>query len=189
MKEVNTQLFNPRGLKVRIASSLATRDLLRFPINKPLMVPLDDKTMNMSTAERVLDTLVPYNAVLDLDVPPPAAQTTALAKLCARQARKQEERGRAKILKERAKDIRKEDKRERKAERKEHKNERKEERKEKKRERKGKSTKMKRGSNNDDDSGNESDLDERRGWKRGGRAEGREVKKAAKLLWIVVENL
>lgn len=84
MREVNKKMFEPRGLKVSIASSLATKEILKVPGTLPKLAPLNDDTFYLSTAERALRIVEPYSALLELDVPPPIEQVTMMAKLSAR---------------------------------------------------------------------------------------------------------
>ncbi|KAH9212024.1 hypothetical protein DL95DRAFT_304920, partial [Leptodontidium sp. 2 PMI_412] len=84
LREVNKKMFEPRGLKVSIASSLATKEILKVPGTLPKLAPLNDDTFYLSTAERALRIVEPYSALLELDVPPPIEQVTMMAKLSAR---------------------------------------------------------------------------------------------------------
>ncbi|KUJ11339.1 uncharacterized protein LY89DRAFT_625896, partial [Mollisia scopiformis] len=107
MREVNEKMFKPRGLKVSIAKTEAIRSVLRVPTGRPMLPPLNAQTVQMGIAERVLLQLWPYNAVLDLNVPPPAEQTTMLAKLSAKQIAAQAKRNQSKLIKKHEKDLRK----------------------------------------------------------------------------------
>lgn len=131
----------------------------------------------MTTVERVLWELQPYNAVLDLNVPPPAEQTTMLARLSAKQIAAQSKKNQNKILKEREKSMKKDEKRHKKDERKERRKDRKH---------------GKRRDSSDD----ENDVDEEVGMSPDQRViqgkkgkKDKEEKKAGKLLWILIECL
>lgn len=78
-------MFKPRLPRVNIASTEAMRSILGMPDTQPALAPLTPEAVQMSTLERELLAVREYNAVLDLEVPSPAEQTTMLAKLSARQ--------------------------------------------------------------------------------------------------------
>ncbi|PVH85152.1 hypothetical protein DL98DRAFT_359312, partial [Cadophora sp. DSE1049] len=136
MREANKQLFNPRGLKASIASSAATREILRVPPGVPQLSPLSEDTFYMSTAERAFHVVASYAASLDLDIPAPAEQTAALAKLSERQIASREKRNHKKLLKAREKQMEKEGEKVTKQEKKQEKRERKNAKKDEKREKK-----------------------------------------------------
>ncbi|KAE8445893.1 hypothetical protein EG329_012672 [Mollisiaceae sp. DMI_Dod_QoI] len=177
MREVNDRMFKPRGMKVSLASTEAMRAVLRIPYDRPILAPLTMEAMRMTTVERVLWELQPYNAVLDLNVPPPAEQTTMLARLSAKQIAAQSKKNQNKILKEREKSMKKDEKRHKKDERKERRKDRKH---------------GKRRDSSDD----ENDVDEEVGMSPDQRViqgkkgkKDKEEKKAGKLLWILIECL
>jgi hypothetical protein len=188
MREVNEKMFKPRGLNVRIASTEAARALLKIPNAYPTLAPLTRQTMNMSTAERVLVETRPYNAVLDLNVPPPTEQTTTLAKLSARQVAARSKKQQEKLVKSRGKDIEKQQGRTEKEREKQAKEDRKRER---KAEKKAKKRERKHGKGSDSDSDSDTDDEPRRRSEKKARHEKRdkEEKQAEKLLWIVIDNL
>ncbi|KAH7354669.1 hypothetical protein BKA65DRAFT_394888 [Rhexocercosporidium sp. MPI-PUGE-AT-0058] len=187
MREVNKKLFEPRGLKVSIASSLATRKILKVPGSLPKLAPLTDDTFYISTAERVLRLVAPYSAHLDFDVPPPIEQTTIFAKLSARQVASSDKKNHKKMMKKRDKEVSKSERREKKAEREA-------DRKERKRERKGR----KRGKDSDGSDSSHSDNEDERHSRNSSSKIGKgdlkmkkdkEEKGAGKLLWIVIEDI
>ncbi|KAH8756429.1 hypothetical protein F5882DRAFT_468994 [Hyaloscypha sp. PMI_1271] len=85
IKEGIENMFKPRLPRVNIASTEAMRSILGIPDTQPALAPLTPEAVQMSTLERELLAVREYNAVLDLEVPSPAEQTTMLAKLSARQ--------------------------------------------------------------------------------------------------------
>ncbi|KFY42437.1 hypothetical protein V495_04522 [Pseudogymnoascus sp. VKM F-4514 (FW-929)] len=183
MQEVNEKLFKPRGLKASLASTEAMRTLLRIPADRPTLAPPTPPTMTLSTAERALIGADPYNATLDLDVPPPGEQTTMLAKLSAKQVMAQEKKNQKKGLKEMEKAAKKEEGQREKDKHKAEKRHRKEERREKKR---GKAHKGKDRVESDIES------DEVQGTSTSGVHSGKQTKEeknARKLLWIMIESL
>lgn len=107
MREMNATVFMPRGLKASLVSTNAMRAVLRIPVDRPILAPLTAETMALSTVERVVIAVGPYNAVLDLNVPPPTEQVTKLALLSAKQVAAQEKRMQKKDLKHREKALRK----------------------------------------------------------------------------------
>ncbi|PVH78895.1 hypothetical protein DL98DRAFT_381553, partial [Cadophora sp. DSE1049] len=119
LREVNKKLFGPRGLKVSIASTLATREILKVPGSLPKLASLSDETFYINTAERALRAVAPYSAHLELDVPPPTEQSTMLAKVSAKEAASKDRKNHKKVMKKRDKAGYKAEKRERKRERKE----------------------------------------------------------------------
>ena len=187
MSEVNRKMFGPRGLKVSIVSTDATRALLKIPRTQPRLAPLTSQTMHMSTAERVLVEMQPYNAVLDLNVPPPAEQTTTLAKLSARQVASRSKKQQESLVKSREKALGKQQEKMEKSQEKEGKQARKREKKEAKRTKKREKKHGKESSDSDSDSEDEP----RRNSKQKEHREKRdkEAKQAEKLLWIVIDNL
>lgn len=214
MKEVNEKVFKPRRLKATIASTQAVRAVLAMPHNVPFLVPLTNQVLGMSPMERILISVQPYSAPLDLHVPPPAAQTTMLAKISAKQVEMQAKRcqkkamkNREKALEKESKDDEKEDKNLRKRQKKEEKRERSRERKEEKKQRKADRKKR----DKDEESGSsDSDMEDRRQFdghvqSRSGERENaemrdtkrkekegkrdKELKTAEKLLWVLIENL
>lgn len=127
MREMNATVFMPRGLKASLVSTNAMRAVLRIPVDRPILAPLTAETMALSTVERVVIAVGPYNAVLDLNVPPPTEQVTKLALLSAKQVAAQEKRMQKKDLKHREKALRKtEEKKEKENEKKEKENEKRE---------------------------------------------------------------
>jgi hypothetical protein len=78
-------MFKPRLPRVNIASTEAMRSILGMPDTQPALAPLTPEAVQMSTLERELLAVREHNAVLDLEEPSPAEQTTMLAKLSARQ--------------------------------------------------------------------------------------------------------
>lgn len=188
MSQVNEKMFKPRNLKVSIVSTQATRALLKIPITHPKLAPLTAQTMSLSTAERVLVSIQPYNAVLDMHVPPPAEQTTALAKLSARQIASRAKKQQEKLIKGREKAVEKKQEKMEKDQEKQEKEDRKREKKEAKRARK-RDKKNRRGG----DSSSDSDIDTEPGrqskQKEHPEKKDKEAKVAEKLLWIVIDNL
>ncbi|CZR65850.1 uncharacterized protein PAC_15750 [Phialocephala subalpina] len=198
MREVNERLFKLRGMKVRIASTEAMRNVLRIPSGRPLLAPLTVETMNMSTVERALTEMRSYNAVLDLDVPPPAEQTTMLAKLSAKQVESQAKKNQKKVLKGREKVMKKEDEQRRKDEKKAEERQRKEDKKEAERQKrearkeKRRDKKHGRRGDNSDDSDSENDVgrtSEQTIHREKKNKKNKEEKNTSKLLWILIESL
>jgi hypothetical protein len=190
IQEVNEEIFKPRGLKLSIASMDAMRAILRIPETQPILAPLTPETMHMSTLDRNLLAVRPYNAELELDVPKPAEQTTMLAKLSAKQVEREAKNYLKKELKERERALLKEQEREEKYERRAKEREHKEEKRCRKRERKHRKKDKDSDSDTEDgtnggdsDNTEHSSKDKRKGKK------GKEEKNAKKALWIVVENL
>ena len=103
LDKANAEFFAPRKLHVQIASSEAVTHVLHMPPGTPLVAPLTDETIDMSSQERRIAAIVPYASLLTLDVPPPAEQTTALAKVSAKQIERQGKKVEKKFLKERMK--------------------------------------------------------------------------------------
>jgi hypothetical protein len=195
MKEMNEKFFVPRKLKIAIASGEAVGAVVGLPRGGPILAPVTGETMQIGTVERSLEVMKGYTANLDFNIPPPAEQTTMLAKMSARQIERQGEKNEKKMLKEREKAWKKEEKERLKIL----------ERQEKERE------SRLRGS--DRDSGEEDtgpktrrelkreksrERKERRKEKRvekkeekkhGKRGQNKEAEKAEKLLWILIENL
>ncbi|KAG0648097.1 hypothetical protein D0Z07_5656 [Hyphodiscus hymeniophilus] len=195
MKEANEKFFAPRRLKVAIASRDAVGSVLRLPRDAPILAPLTRETINMGMVERSLALMQGYAAELDFNVPPPAEQTTTLAKMSARQVDRQVKKNEKKMLKEREKILGKEEKgTARTLEMREHDRgrrrsdsdssdseeermpkSRRELKKERSRERKERRHQRK------------ADKDARKG--RGKAGKDKDAAKAKKLLWILIQNL
>jgi hypothetical protein len=205
MREVNETMFKPRGLKVSLASTEAIRAVFRMPANRPTLAPLTAETMTISMVDRALIEVEPYNAVLDLNVPPPTAQITTLAKLSAKQVIAQDKKNQTKILKKREKATKKDEEQREKDEKKDEERRRKEEKKEgKRREKEKKDKKHGKGKGrvssdfDSDEIGGMSDTrihyDEKgikgkKGESKEQKNEDKEEKNAGKLLWIMIEGL
>ncbi|AQZ16932.1 hypothetical protein BZL39_K05300 [Zygosaccharomyces parabailii] len=191
MREVNGAVFEPRSLKVSIASTSTMRDTLRVPINLPILAPLTADTMRLSTVERVLIELEPYNAALDFNVPPPTEQTTVLAKLSAKQVAAQEKKEYKKVLKHREKVVRKENREERREERRVIRREGREERREERRAiwnlqgERGREREEKRALRRVEKEREKEERKSTRNWSK----PSREEKDAEKLVWIIIESL
>ncbi|KFZ16174.1 hypothetical protein V502_05231 [Pseudogymnoascus sp. VKM F-4520 (FW-2644)] len=185
MREVNGKMFKPRGLKASLASTEAMRALLRIPVDRPTLAPLTSQTMALSMAERALIEADPYNAVLDLNVPPLGEQKTILAKLSAKQVIAQEKMNQKKVLKEREKAAKKEEGQREKDKKTREEKRRKDEKREKKHDKAHNKGKDRVGSDI------ESDEVEGTSIARVHHSEKRpkEEKNARKLLWIIIENL
>jgi hypothetical protein len=185
MREVNERMFKPRGLKASLASTEAMRAVLRIPVDRPTLAPLTAQTMTLSMVERALMEVGPYNAVLDLNVPPPTEQMTTFAKLSAKQVIAQEKRNQKKVLKDREKTTKKEEERREKDEKKAEEKRRKEEKRDKKRDKTHGNGKERVHSDSESDevggtSATKVHHDEK---------PNKEEKGAGKLLWIMIENL
>ncbi|KAF4634708.1 hypothetical protein G7Y89_g3394 [Cudoniella acicularis] len=159
LRDANSLFFAPRGLKAQIASGDAVGRVLGIPADQPLLWQLRSETLDMSTLERSLAVVRPYCSLLNFNVPPPAQQTTLLAKMSAMQVERQRKKNEKKGLKHREKDLEKEEKRRRKDE---------------KREREGKNPKK--------------NKEEKYAHKEEKRQE-KEEKHARKILWILIENI
>lgn len=81
MSEVNKGPFNPRGLKVTLASTDAVMARCRMPQDAPLPLGEDGQSLQ----GRLLSTVAPYTAAITMDVPPPTNQRSTLDKLSTRQ--------------------------------------------------------------------------------------------------------
>jgi hypothetical protein len=188
MKEVNEKMFKPRGLKVSITSVEAMRRILRILDTQPLLAPLTDETMQMSTLERELLALRDYNAMLDMNVPRPVEQPAMLAKLSARQVEGLAKKNQKKAIKDGEKALEKKEKAEKREAEKRGKKERKEEKRDRKRNRKH----SKKGQESEyatDDSESDRSSAEVIGKDEMKGKLGKEEKSARKVLWIVIENL
>jgi hypothetical protein len=186
MKEINERMSKPRGLKVSIASAEAMRSIFRVPSTHPVLAPVTAQTIRSTTMERMPLALAPCNAALELDVPLPAAQSTLLARVSAKQVAFQGKRIQKKAIKEREKTIEKDDKRERKDDEKARKKEQQRDKKNKQRERKREKKGWSSGSDSD------SYDSDRRGSRPKKEKEVKKVKEeksTEKLLYIVIENL
>jgi hypothetical protein len=196
MKESNEKFFGPRKLKVAIASREAVGAVLGMPKGGPVLAPLTKDTISMGMVERSVAMMKGFAAELDFNVPPPAEQTTMLAKISAKQIERQVKKNEKKMLKEREKALENEEKesadilereekekgRQRKdnnsngeskgekgqKSRRELKREESRERKERRKERK---------------------ADREAEKKHGKKGKDKEAEKAAKLLWILMENI
>jgi hypothetical protein len=196
MKEANEKFFAPRKLKVAIASRDAVGAVLRLPTDLPILAPLTRETMSMGIVERSLAVMTGYAAELDFNVPPPAEQTTVLAKMSAKQLERQGKKNEKKMLKEREKALEKEEKERAKVLQKQEKG----------------TGRGRRGSDSDSDSEDERGPKSRRELKReksrerkerreekkaekeaekkhGRKGKDKEAEKARKLLWILIENI
>jgi len=111
LREANESYFAPRRLKVRITSTDALIRVLGIPETQPMLSPFTRETLGMSVFERNMLVVRLYCSPLDLNVPPPATQTTILAKMSTRQVERQGKRNEAKVLKAREKVLKKADKR------------------------------------------------------------------------------
>jgi len=69
------------------------------------------ETMSMSSFKRSLLAVRPFCSPMTLDVPPPAPQTTMLAKMSAKQVERQGKKNEQKVMKEREKALKREEKR------------------------------------------------------------------------------
>jgi hypothetical protein len=190
LKEANEKIFNPKGLKLSIASMDAMRATLRIPETQPILTPLTPEMIQMRTVHRNLLAVRPYNAELELDVPKSAEQTTMLAKLSAKQVEREVEENQKRALKERekaaSKDADREDKKERRAKKKEHEEEKRRQKRERKHRKEDKDSESdtEDGANGgDSDNGKHSRKDKRK------EKKDKEEENAKKVLWIVVENL
>ncbi len=105
MDTVNKDFFTPRGLKATIMSREAMAVTLRLPGNAERLAPITNENINHSVLERRLEGMKPYMSELRLDVPPPAQQTTLLAKMSAGQVKRQSARAEKKALKQRHKQM------------------------------------------------------------------------------------
>lgn len=108
MRKVNREYFEPRGLKVAIASRDAMATAMKLPEGAGMLAPLTTENENVSMMERRLEGLRPYMAELDFDVPPPTQQTGILAKMSAGQVKRQVKKADKKAVKKR-KDVFKEE--------------------------------------------------------------------------------
>ncbi|KAL5329580.1 hypothetical protein ACEPPN_003094 [Leptodophora sp. 'Broadleaf-Isolate-01'] len=160
LREVNKKMFEPRGLKVSIASSLATKEILKVPGTLPKLAPLNDDTFYLSTAERALRIVEPYN-----------------------------KKNHKKIMKARDKAVYKFERREKKAERKTERQERKRERKDRKRGKDSESSERDQSSSDSEDESHNVRPSSKSGKGDIKMKKDKEEKKARKLLWIVIENI
>ena len=110
MKEANETFFMPRKLKATIASRDAVGAVVGLPRDGPILAPLARETMYKGVVERSLEVMSGYVADLVFDVPPPAEQTTTLAKISAKQIERQGKKNEKKMLKEHEKVFAKEEK-------------------------------------------------------------------------------
>ncbi|KAI9846930.1 MAG: hypothetical protein M1838_001093 [Thelocarpon superellum] len=103
MTKVNTAFFAPRRLQARIASGDAMAAALHLPPSMPLLAPLTQQNIHMTSQERVIAAVQPYMSFVTLNVPPPTSQTTMLAKMSAKQVEIQTKRREHKVMKQRMK--------------------------------------------------------------------------------------
>ncbi|KAF9871511.1 hypothetical protein CkaCkLH20_10922 [Colletotrichum karsti] len=83
LAQMNRDYFGPRGLHVRIVDGKELRRNLGLETKDPMMAPLGEETLDMTTQERCLAYLNGRVCELDFDVPDPDPQTKALARLAA----------------------------------------------------------------------------------------------------------
>ena len=105
MKRTNSELFAPRGLQVRIASTAAMAEVLRVNVEELAIPPLTLETKDISIMDRRLHALQGYISPLTFEVPPPTEQTTALAKMSDKQVKFQQKQMEKKTMKGRRKAL------------------------------------------------------------------------------------
>ncbi|ESZ97137.1 hypothetical protein SBOR_2495 [Sclerotinia borealis F-4128] len=107
MQHVNARFFAPRGLKASITSMEAMAAVLGLPVNTSVLAPVTDGNMGATVLERRMEGIRPYVMETTFEVPPPAPQTTTLAKMSATQVKKQIVKNDEKARKERVKQLEK----------------------------------------------------------------------------------
>ncbi|KAK5626808.1 hypothetical protein RRF57_002523 [Xylaria bambusicola] len=87
LSRMNETYFHPRKLHVKIINTKRLKTILEFGKKDPLLAPLADDTLELSSQERCLKYLSQHSCELSFDVPAPSPATTALAKITAWQIR------------------------------------------------------------------------------------------------------
>ncbi|EMC95377.1 hypothetical protein BAUCODRAFT_57983, partial [Baudoinia panamericana UAMH 10762] len=91
IKKVNLEFFNPRGLRIELATSKALKAKLGMDPEVPLAAPIAASN-DMSSVQRRMASLQGRVAPLTFDVPLPSKPTKFLDRLCLMQQRKNAER-------------------------------------------------------------------------------------------------
>lgn len=103
IRSMNEKLFNPRGLKVALASTEAMMVRCQIPPDTPLLAGADT---DRKFEERLLSVVSPYTAPITFTVPKPTTQESSLDKWSAKQV----DRDIKSMDKKRAKEHEKEEK-------------------------------------------------------------------------------
>ncbi|KAI2617146.1 hypothetical protein GGR54DRAFT_215791 [Hypoxylon sp. NC1633] len=85
---LNEKYFHPRKLHVKVIGSKRMMKMLHLGKKDPLVAPLSETTLDLSTQERCLKHLSQWACELSFDdIPPPSPQTNILAKMAAWEVR------------------------------------------------------------------------------------------------------
>ncbi|CAD0112121.1 unnamed protein product [Aureobasidium uvarum] len=111
LRDVNSNLFNPRGLKCEICDTATLKQKLGLNATAPLLAELGEAEMHMSIQERRLHALAPYTTPLSFNIPEAHRQTNTIDRLAAKQLHRQMAKAEQKALEARQKGTEKKDKR------------------------------------------------------------------------------
>ncbi|KAI0521602.1 hypothetical protein F5B22DRAFT_544657 [Xylaria bambusicola] len=87
LSRMNETYFHPRKLHVKVINTKRLKTILKLEKKDPLLAPLTEDTLELSSQERCLKYLSQHSCELSFDVPAPSPATTTLAKITAWQIR------------------------------------------------------------------------------------------------------